>query len=582
MAAGMEVLMRARIMVIALLAVLVLAGHGAAEEAENKDEKPVGGLAFVDEVQVTVVNVDVYVRDRQGKPVTGLTADDFKLTQDGVEMPISNFAELNAEVIAQRMMEESTAAPVPGDDAVESESMMPEIKPIWVVLYIDNENIEALDRNRVLRRVREFVVENLDEPVQMMVVSFQRSPKVLQPFTSDSREVTAALRGLVKQTSGREERESSRNDLLRDMTEARNQDYGSQVNTQEGAKLDMRQRITAYAAEEADTLRWTLGGIRQVIAMLSGIEGRKSLIYVSSGLPMVPGVDLMHDYASTFQDQSILSLSGRYDQTRNFHELVSLANAQEVSLYSIDAAGLNPLDGSEAENAYSRDPTASSIGSRNYTDSLVYMADATGGIAVVNTNDVTRGIERIAEDLYNYYSLGYTVNLSGDDRVHQINVELANGQNVDLRFRRRFVEKSYENRIQDRVFTSLVVDIDDNPMDIELTADAAVPGSTTQWVVPMHLSIDLATIALLPVGDDLQGRVVVFIGARDEDGRNSEVQRQEHEINLPRAEYLAAGRERFGIDFRLILEAGRNRVSVGVMDPITRQASYEHLTVGVP
>ncbi len=176
----------------------------------------------------------------------------------------------------------------------------------------------------------------------------------------------------------------------------------------------------------------------------------------------------------------------------------------------------------------------------------------------------------------NYYSLGYTVNSSGEDRVHQIEVELTDDkQNFDLRFRRRFVEKSYESRIQDRVFTSLVVDIDDNPMGLELTAAAALPGSGTQWLVPMHLSIDLAKIALLPLGDELVGRVVVFIGARDDEGRNTEVQRQEHEIKLPRAEYLAAGRERFGIDFRLILEEGRHRVSVGVMDPITRQASYD-------
>ncbi len=101
----------------------------------------------------------------------------------------------------------------------------------------------------------------------------------------------------------------------------------------------MRQRVAAFAAEEADNLRYALGGLRQVVAMLSGIEGRKSIIYVSSGLPMVPGIGLMHDYAMTFHDQTILSLRGRYDQTRLFHELTSLANAQDVSLYSIDATG---------------------------------------------------------------------------------------------------------------------------------------------------------------------------------------------------------------------------------------------------
>ena len=576
--------MRVRVeRIVLVVAAAFLAASVAAQEVEKESPEPVGGLAFVEEIQVTVVNVDVYVRDRRGLPVTGLTADDFTITQDGVEMPVSNFAELNAEVIRHLMQDAATEVPREVEETVDTESAAPEIKPIRVVLYIDNENIQALDRNRVLRRVREFVVENLDEPVEMMVVSFQRSLKVVQPFTSDSRDVTGVLRGMVDITGGREERETARQHLLKDMTDARNQDYGSQANTQEGAKLDMRQRVAAFAAEEAENVRHALGGLRQVVAMLSGIDGRKSVIYVSSGLAMAPGIGLMHDYAMTFQDQTIMSLRGRYDQTRLYRELTSLANAQDVSLYSIDATGLNPHDGFEAENAYSRDPTASSIGSKNYSQSLVYMAEATGGIAVVNTNYVVGGLELISNDLYNFYSLGYTVNSSGEDRVHQIDVELRDGnKNYDLRFRRRFVEKSYESQIQDRVFTSLVVDIDDNPMGLELTAAAALPGSGTQWVVPMHLSIDLAKIALLPLGDELVGRVVVYIGARDDEGRNTEVQRQEHEIKLPRDEYLAAGRERFGIDFRLILEEGRHRVSVGVMDPITRQASYNRIVVSVP
>ncbi len=566
--------------VLVLVAAIVTVGAGA-EGAEGESRERVGGLPFADEVQVTVVNVDVYVRDRKGMPVDGLGADDFIISQDGIEMPISNFAEFDAEVIRQRVAEAAVTAPVEPQEPA-GEIPAAEIKPVWVVLYIDHENMEALDRNRVLRRVREFVTENLEEPVQIMVVSFQRSLKVVQPFTSESREVTAALRGMTETSTGREESESARQEIVRAMADAKNQDYGTQNNSQVGAELDLRQRVTAFAAEEAFNLRLAIDGLRQVIAMLSGLDGRKTVIYVSSGLPMVPGIGLMHDHAMTFHDQTILSMRGRYDQTRLFNELTSMANAQEVSIYSIDASGLNPLDGMDAENAYSRDPTASSIGSKNYKDSLVYMAEATGGIAVINTNDVRGGMERISSDLTNYYSLGYTVNSSNEDRVHRIEVGMKGGQDYDLRFRRRFVEKSDRSRIQDRVFTSLVVDIDDNPMGLELSVAEPIAGSETQWMVPIHLSLDLGTIALLTLGDDLVGRVVVFVGARDDEGRNTEVQQQEHEISMPKADYLAAGRERFGIDFRLLLEEGRHRISVGVMDPITRQDSYEKIVVSVP
>jgi hypothetical protein len=275
-------------------------------------------------------------------------------------------------------------------------------------------------------------------------------------------------------------------------------------------------------------------------------------------------------------------LRGRYDGTRLFNELTSQANAQEVSLYSIDASGLETADGFEAESAYSRDPTAASLGSRNYQASLSYMADATGGIAVINTNDVTGGLQRISDDLFNYYSLGYTVNTPGEDRVHRIEVELTGDRGYDLRYRRRFVDKSPESRVQDRVFTALVVDVDDNPMGLELTAGPPQPGSEARHIVPLHLSLDLGTIALLPFGEELTGRIVVFVGARDDEGRNSEVQRQEHEIRLPKEEYLADDRERFGLDFRLLLTGGRHTLVVGVMDPITRQASYTRTSVTLP
>jgi len=566
------------IVMISLLAAVPV----AAQDSESETAEPVGGLSFVDEVQVTVVNVDVYVRNKKGLPVQGLGPDDFEIFQDGVEMPVSHFAELNAEVIRHRLAEQERSAVI--DPAAPADEVRDdlEIKPIWVVLYIDHENLESLDRNRVLRRVREFVTENLREPVQMMVVSYSRNLKVVQPFTSEPREVNAALRGMVRVTGGREERESARRDLLRDLSEIQSQELSSQGNSGYGTQLELRQRVAAFAAEEANNLQFTLSALRQMIAMLSGVEGRKSVIYVSSGLPMEPGIGLMHDYAMTFRDQSILSLRGRYDGTRHFNELTSLANAQQVSLYSIDATGLNTLDGFDAESAYSRDPTASSLGTKNYQASLSYMAEATGGLAVINTNDVSGGLQLITNDLFNYYSLGYTVNTSGDDRVHRIKVKSVADENYDLRYRKRFVERSRESEVQDRVFTSLVVDIDDDSMSLEVSADTVEPGSETQWIAPMHLSLDLKTIALLPVGDELVGRIVVFVGARDEDGRNSEVQRQEHEIRLPKSEYLAAGKERFGIDFRLILSEGRHRVSVGVLDPITRQAAYERTVVSVP
>ncbi len=581
--------MRTMASITAVALVLAAAAVAAAQAppAPAPEPEPVGGLGFRDEVQVTVVNVDVYVRDGDGNPVRGLERSDFRILQNGVEMEISNFAELDREVFVQRFEEPAVPEAVPlarPDEPPPEEPEEVAIQPIWMVVYIDNENIHPLHRNRVLRQVREFVVENLRPPVQMMVVSYQRSLKVLQPFTADSRAVNSALREVTLYTGARVERDSSRRDLLDDMMEADVQDYGRQgeIDTRTGASGRIFQQIMSWAEEQANDLRFTLDAIEQVVGMLSGLPGRKSIVYVSSGLPMTPGIGLMHQYAVTFNDNSILSRRSRVDRTRDFRSLTSTANGQEVTFYTVDASGLGTLEGFSAEDRYGMDPTAASIGSRDLQSSLRYMADATGGLAIVNTNDISAGLGRIRDDLFSYYSVGYAITSAGLDRVHRIEVELPGHKGYELRYRQRYVEKSLETKIQERVYSALMVDLTDNPMDLELTVGQPAPATGSRWTAPVHLSFPLDRVALMPVGEEYLATIVLFVGARDADGRQSEIQRQEHEIRIPAADIEAARGTRFGIDTQLLLDEGRHRISIGLMDSITRQASYEQMTLSVP
>jgi VWFA-related protein len=562
---------------VALLAMIIgLAAQFAAAQDEAGDPTPIGGLGFVDEIDVRVVNVDVFVRDSAGRPVTGLGREDFRLLQDGGEVPISNFAVLSKEVFQSVF----SSAPREGPPLEAAAAERPiEIRPIFVILYLDNENLRPMDRNRVLRRVRSFVTENLEGPVQMMVVSYQRSLDVAQPFTDDPRAVNDALRGMTRMSGGMIERDTTRRAIIADLQEAKE---GTGATGRDQGPAAIRQRIYLYADEEANNLTFTLGAIRQAIAMLSGIEGRKSIIHISSGLPMSPGLGLMQEYASVFDDNSVMANRSILDRTRAFHELAAAANAQEVSLYTIDAEGLNPLDGGDAESAFGRDPVAASSAAKNFKDSLRYLADATGGLAIINTNDVTAGLEKIAADLFDYYSLGYVLKSGDRDRVHRLTVEVPAHPKYDLRYRHRFVEKSRATMVQDRVFSSLMVDVDDNLMELELTPGRPEPAAGTRWGVPLHLSFPLEKVALLELGGDYVGRVVLFIGAQDIKGRNSEIQRQEHEVRIPAADYEKALRQRFGIDFKLLLDEGQQRVAVGLMDQITRRASYERIVVTVP
>jgi hypothetical protein len=273
-----------------------------------------------------------------------------------------------------------------------------------------------------------------------------------------------------------------------------------------------------------------------------------------------------------------------YDRSRMYQQLATTANAQDVTLYMIDASGLNVGGMGSAEYATARDPRSVSMGMNNYTDSLRYLADETGGIAIINTNDIAPRLDLITQDMFTYYSIGYPLQASGHDKVHRVKVKLRDDPafgDYELRYRPRFVEKSLETKVQDRVLSSLVFEIDENPMDLRVETGTPAPASEKRWLLPTHLSFPLANVALLPEGEDLVARIVLFVAARDADGKKSDLVRQTHEIRVPADQYEEARDKRYGIDSTLLVESGRYKISVALLDPLTRQVSYQTISTAV-
>ena len=226
----------------------------------------------------------------------------------------------------------------------------------------------------------------------------------------------------------------------------------------------------------------------------------------------------------------------------------------------------------------------SSIGRNNYTDSLRYLADETGGIAIYNTNDIAPRLELVTQDMFTYYSIGYPLQASGQDKVHRVKVMLRDDpafSDYEIRYRPRFVEKSLETRVQDRVVSSLVFEIDENPMGLEVEAGTPAAATENRWLLPAHLSFPLNSIAMLPEGDDFVARIVFFIAARDTDGKRSDLVRQVQEIRVPAARYEDVRDKLFGVDTQLLMEAGRYRIAVALLDPLTRQVSYRTISTAV-
>jgi hypothetical protein len=316
--------------------------------------------------------------------------------------------------------------------------------------------------------------------------------------------------------------------------------------------------------------------------MLSGLEGKKAIVYVSNGLPMVPGIDLYQTYASTFGDDSAFAEAVTNDQSRLFESLVAAANAQDVTFYTIDAGGLRAAGVATAEYTDSEDMRAASIGRQNYLDSLRFIADGTGGLAIIDTNDVRTRLSGVEQDLYTYYSIGYPLQHSGADKVHDIKVRLPAHPDYEVRYRRRIVEKSLATRVQEKVVSGLRLDVDDNPMDIRLTPGSTAPASADRWTLPLKVSFPVSSVAMVPEGDDYVSRLVLFVAARDSGGGQSEVVQQNHEVRVPANAVERAQEHRFKIDVSLLMKEGSHTVSVGLLDQVTHQSSYQTIQTRVP
>jgi hypothetical protein len=173
----------------------------------------------------------------------------------------------------------------------------------------------------------------------------------------------------------------------------------------------------------------TLGAVNYVVRGLRELPGRKSVILVSDGfrifnrnMPYSPVVEALR-------------------------RLTDLANRASVVIYCIDARGLQTLGLTAADDASGKSAAQieESLTDRrqSFYDSqqgLLYLAHTTGGFAIINSNDMNRGIRRVLEDQNGYYLLGYVPDdstfkpVAGRRQFHKVTVKV---KRAGLRVRSR-------------------------------------------------------------------------------------------------------------------------------------------------
>jgi hypothetical protein len=182
---------------------------------------------------------------------------------------------------------------------------------------------------------------------------------------------------------------------------------------------------------QSNAIETTMNSFLGIAWSLSGVPGRKSLIWATGGFPFaldspstVPG-----GYLSLLYERTMLAL-----------------NDAQISVYPVDIRGLanSPsFVNGKSSGAFSGTAVSRQISNRMWLqqskiDTLNDFADMTGGKAFYNTNDLAGSFKRAADDASSYYMLGYYLDTKNNKpgwRKLQVKV---GKKDVELRARNGF------------------------------------------------------------------------------------------------------------------------------------------------
>lgn len=578
--------MSARILAVCLAAACLGGGTAAAQRGDRKAPAPAQPPAqpenegfFIDNISVSVVNVDVHVTDKKGNRITGLTRDDFEIFEDGRPVAVTNFyAVEGGKAVATSDPEPGPAAVAPnagnappGRPDLE-EVRTPEDQRLRLIVYIDNFNIRPFNRNRVMRELRAFLNDKLGRDDQMMLVSYDRSLHVRRTFTSDPHLIASALLELEKVSGHGVHHDSDRREALRSIEDSDNVNEATMY-------------ARSYAQSAFNDLSFSIDALKDITDSLAGLPGRKAILYVSDGLQMIAGQDIFYAVQNKFSTQSTgLTEQFQFDASRRFEELTAQANANRITFYTIDAAGLRTYSSVTAENATGGSPGqgiyVDSVQISNLQSPLQMIAERTGGIAVINSNIVTPQLDKIANDFNSYYSLGYTPTHYGDGRYHKIEIKLKR-KGLRARHRDGYRDKNTEARMSDGTLAALRFPFENNPLGVQIELGEPTRRSDGFYLQPVLVKIPMGKLVMVPREATHEARVRLFIAAVDGEGNTSEVQQVPLPISIPGAELEAAKGKQYVYSVSLLMRGGDQKVAVGVRDDVAAESSFVSRTLRV-
>ena len=411
-------------------------------------------------VRSNEVRLDIVVKDKQGRQIKDLKVTDFEIFEDGIPQKVESFrfvtrepAPVTSETKDKSIPTAATTAPATARRSA----------PAVTALVFDRLSPEA----RALARKAGFAYaqEGMATGAFTGVFGIDQTLRTVQTFTDDAQLIkdaveratgtatstyasgAAKVRENTDRIIGLDQQISSSTAAATAAGAAQNSS-GAMAAAEEAGQaaaqqkfLEMQnQMLDHYERLERDQEGFaTINSLLAVISPMQNLPGRKTIIFFSEGLKLPPAVQ------------------------QKFPAVVNAANRANVSIYSIDAAGLRIQSGTaeaarelnsiaaagmaQQGRGNDRGMTGPLMRSLERNEDLLRfdprsglgsLSDQTGGFLIHDTNDLVSGLRRIDDDMNGYYFLTYVPqNKEYDGRFRRINVKVARS-NVEVQSRQGY------------------------------------------------------------------------------------------------------------------------------------------------
>jgi VWFA-related protein len=368
-----------------------------------------GTATFTTNTQLVVESV--VVTDKKGSPIEGLTAKDFTVTENGVPQEIRFFDHQNLPLtpgaaptasepehihIYDKLGRTQISREAPGDTRYKDRRLL--------ALYFDMTAMPPGDQLRALAAAQKFIRTQMTPADLLAILRYAGGAvDVLQDFTADHDRLLSIVQTMI-------------------VGEGQGMDYSTDDASSADTGAAFGQDDSEFNIFNTDR---QLSALQTAANMLGQLNEKKSLIYFASGL----------------------RLNGLNNQAQ-LHATINAAIRAGVSFWPIDARGLvaqAPLGdatmGSPGNAGMYSGAAALAVTTnlQQSQDTLYALGSDTGGKALLDYNDLAKGILQAAQSISSYYIIGYyTTNTAQDGKFRRIKISLNGDLAASLDYRQGY------------------------------------------------------------------------------------------------------------------------------------------------